>query len=183
MMSVEKALFSSGPRPSPGPDAGVPDKLREGRNLQVLREDGFIEIQILTTYFVFALTLLAFLLGLAFGVWKQAYAKYTWFSECLDFAAQAANTTGDIKEVRLNQNKARQYFIAAMKQTVKDYTLTEFRAVAPGERVPNGVARAPGYVAGVTVPVFEGKVPLIGYQKVSIPMKYYAVVKSKQMKK
>ena len=148
----------------------------------VLNEKGFIEVQILMTYLVFALTMLAFLLGLFYGTWKQASAKYMWFAESMDFAAQAANKTGDAKEVRLNQEKAKQYFEAAMKQTIGSYALNSFYTVDRGDPAPGGTAQSPGYVAAVTVPVYEGNVPLIGAQRVEIPMRYYAVVKSKQIK-
>lgn len=183
MMLFEKAFLSVSSRSASHPDAVFSRNLRTNNAFQGLKERGFIEVQILATYAVFVLTLFAFLLGLAFGVWKQASAKYMWFAEALDFAAQAANMTGDIKEVALNQDKARLYFTAAMDETVKDYTLTEFRTVFPGDRVPNGIARAPGYVASITVPVFEGRVPLVGVRQVRIPMKYYAVVKSGQLKR
>lgn len=138
----------------------------------------------LATYMVIFVTILAFTLGLCFGVWKQAWAKYGWVAEAANFAAQAANKTGDIKEVKLNEGKAKKYFESAMRQTVKDYRLDGFRAVGPGEPVPGGgYARAPGYVVSVTVPVFEANIPMLGYQKVSIPMRYYAVVKSGQIRK
>lgn len=182
--ALEKAFLSADPCPALCADAVYSHDSRSKTLFQVLKkEKGFIEVQILATYAVFVLTLFAFLLGLAFGVWKQASAKYMWFAEDLDFAAQAANMTGNIREVALNQNKAKLYFTAAMNETVKDYTLIEFRTVFPGDPVPNGTARAPGYVAGVTVPVFNGRVPLIGVQQVRIPMRYYAVVKSGQLKK
>lgn len=146
--------------------------------LVLKNEKGFIEIQMLLTYMVFTLTIFAFILGLAFGVWKQASAKYMYFAEAMDFAARAANITGDLEEVALNQGYAEQYFNMAMEEMGSEYTLKRFYTVAPGQPVPRGVARAPGYVAEITVPVFKGKVPLIGTQQVSIPMRYYAVVKS-----
>lgn len=148
-----------------------------------VNERGFVEVQILMMYLVFALTMLAFLLGLFYGTWKQASAKYMWFAESLDFAAQAANKTGNVWEVRLNQEKAKRYFEAAMEQTVGSYVLNSFYTVDRGDPVPGGgTAQSPGYVAAITVPVFEGNVPLIGVQRVEIPMRYYAVVKSKQIK-
>jgi hypothetical protein len=144
-----------------------------------LSEGGFVEVQILLTYMVFALTMMAFLLGIAFGVWKQASAKYMWFAEAMNFAAQAANITGDVREVRLNRDKAERYFEAAMQEMVGQYALNSFFSVEPGDPVPGGAtAQAPGYVAVVTVPVFEANIPLIGQQRVEIPMRYYAAVKS-----
>lgn len=146
--------------------------------LALRNEKGFIEIQILLTYMVFILTIFTFILGLAFGVWKEASAKYMYFAESMDFASRAANITGELDEVMLNQNRARQYFSNAMQLTGGDYALKSFYTVAPGQAVPRGTARAPGYVAEIIVPVFNAQVPLIGRQWVNIPMRYYAVVES-----
>lgn len=136
----------------------------------------------LFSYMVAFLTMLCFALGICFGVWKQAQAKFTWTVEALQFAAQAANVTGDIKEVRLNEGKARRYFETIMKQTVRDYTLKEFAAVDTGDPVPGGKALAPGYRVVVDVPVAVIDTPLIS-QKVVIPMRCYsAVTKSYQIR-
>lgn len=149
-----------------------------------LDERGFIETQFLATFMVVFVTMLAFTLGICFGVWKQAQARYAWMAEAANFAAQAANTTGDVKEVKMNEGKAKKYFGAAMTQMVGGYSLREFHAVAPGEVVPGGgIARAPGYVVACDVPVAVIDVPLLGYQQIVVPMRYYAVVKSGQIKK
>lgn len=141
-------------------------------------EKGVLETFVLAAYMFFALTLLAFLLGMGFGMWKQGAMKYGWFAEAMDFAARAANITGDIEEVRLNEAQARQYFVAAMNAMVPEYRLDQFNAVRRGDVVPGGRAEAPGYVAKVTVPVYEGKVPWLGTQRVEVPMRYFAVVTS-----
>lgn len=144
-------------------------------------ENGFIEIQLLATYMVFLLTIFCFIIGLGVGVWKQAEAKYLWFAEAMDFAAQAANMTGNIEEVMLNEGLAKQYFKLAMDEMLDDYTLKSFSAVDTDYPVPGGTAQSPGYVATITVPVFEGYVPLVGRQQVRIPMRYFAVVESSQI--
>lgn len=164
---------------------GSPLGAGKGRKVaDFLDERGFIETQFLATYMVVFVTMLAFTLGICFGVWKQAQAKYTWMAEAANFAAQAANVRGDIKEAKLNEGKARKYFAAAMKQMVGNYFLREFRAVAPGEPVPHvGVAWAPGYVVTCDIPVSVIDMPLLGHQQIVVPMRYYAVVKSGQIKK
>lgn len=139
-----------------------------------------METYILAVYFAFALTVFAFLFGVGFGAWKDARAKYGYFAEAVEFAARAANVTGDVEEVVENEGRARQYFQAAMGEMVGRYRLDEFRAVGPGEAVPGGRARAPGYLAQVTVPVFAGRVPLVGDRSVEVPMRYFAVAKSRE---
>lgn len=141
-------------------------------------EQGFAETFLLAAYLVFALTMMSFLIGLGLGMWKQAQTRYGWFTEAIQFAAQAANMTGDTQEVRLNSGLARQYLVAAMDAMVGNYRLDEFRPVAPGEPVPGGRAEAPGYLARVTLPVFAGQVPWVGQQYVQVPMRYFAVVRS-----
>lgn len=141
-------------------------------------EEGFMETYILAVFLVFSLTFFAFLLGTGMGMQKNAQARYSWFTEALDFATRAANRTGStLGEVRLNEDTARTYFTAAMNE-MRSYNLQEFRTVAPGTAVPGGIASGPGYLARVKVPVFEAKVPLVGRQRVEIPMSYFSVVQS-----
>jgi len=162
-----------------GTRPGMGNRKRPG--MVIKNEDGFIETYVLTVYLIVILTIFAFILGLGVGMWKEASAKYMWFAEAMDFAAQAANKTGDLEEVVLNRDLARSYFVNTMDEMVGEYRLDSFYAVGPGCPVPNGTARNPGYVATITVPVFEAKVPLIGTQQVKIPMRYFAVVKSGQI--
>ncbi|MBC7106259.1 MAG: hypothetical protein H5T97_09985, partial [Firmicutes bacterium] len=61
------------------------------------------------------------------------------------------------------------------------YELLEFRTVRPGDPVPGGTAGAPGYLAVVRVPLTEVRVPLLGPQRVEIPMRLFAVVQSREI--
>ena len=135
----------------------------------------------LLAYFAFFLTLLAFAMGLGLSLWREAQAKQQWTYEALAFAGFAANVTGGVDEVVLNQDQARRYFEAEMAEAIPGYRLLEFRAVRPGEAVPGGVAEAPGYLAVVRVPLTEAKVPLLGPQRVEVPMRVFAVVRSREM--
>lgn len=120
-------------------------------------------------------------MGMGLGMAKQVHAKRLWFAEALDFAVRAANVTGDLEEVVLKGDMVREYFTRAMDLTVREYRLEEFRAVRPGDSVPGGRAKAPGYYARVRVPVLAAEVPLVGPQYVEAPLGYFAVVKSGQL--
>lgn len=120
-------------------------------------------------------------MGVGLSLWREAQAKQQWTYEALAFAGFAANVTGDVDEVVLNQDYARRYFEQAMAEAVPGYRLLEFRAVGPGEAVPGGTAQAPGYLAAVRVPLTQVKVPLLGTQRVEVPMRVFAVVRSREL--
>lgn len=147
---------------------------------------------------IITLSATCILIGLAFSARKNAVATYDWFGEAMDFAAMAANYDGNINMVALRESSACQYFqrsFAQMTNTVCSGTnfspkgksvypspivLESFRAVSPGEAIPNGTARQPGYLAIIEVPVMGGDFPFIDNQEVRVKMKYFAVVKSSQ---
>jgi len=134
---------------------------------------------ILCIYLVVFTTMLAFIMGIVFGTMKQAQAKYGFFSESMNFAAEAAGQMDPSGE--LNGELAEQYFYAAMKEMgLKDYKLEDFEEVHKGEILPGGgsVAQAPGYIAVVDMPVSVVNVPLLGEKDVHIPMRYFAVAKT-----
>lgn len=145
-----------------------------------MRSDRGLAEFILVVYFAFFLTLMAFLMGVGFSLWREAQAKYQWAYEALAFAGAAANVTGDVEEVVLNQDYARRFFEAAMSGMVPNFELLDFRAVRPGDAVPGGTAEAPGYLAAVRIPLTAVSVPLLGPQRVEIPMRIFAVVKSRE---
>lgn len=156
--------------------------VKKNWRLAIGDERGFLAMQFLVFYMIFLLTILGFIFSLGIGMWKNAAANYMWFSEALEFATQAANETGDIVEVKSNRIDAAKYFNQAMREFEVDYNLISFDAVNKGDRVHrDGTAMAPGYMATIEVPVFKGRVPLIGEQEVIIPMRYFAVAKSKKI--
>jgi hypothetical protein len=145
-------------------------------------EKGFIEIQILAMYMVCLLTMMAVGVGICASVWRVATAEYGWFAEAMDFAASAANTNGDIEEVDSNKEKAVLYLTKALDKFMPgSYRLDSFRVVDTGTRVPHGTALSPGYLARITVQIPAVNVPLIGQKNVSVPMTYFAVVRSSKL--
>ncbi|MGB9886825.1 MAG: hypothetical protein ACPLRW_07505 [Moorellales bacterium] len=143
-------------------------------------ERGLAEF-VLLLYFVFFLTMMAFLLGVCLSLWRDAQAKHQWIYESLAFAAFAANQTGGVEEVELNQGFARRVFEAVLADAVPGAQVLEFRAVRPGDAVPGGTAAEPGYLAVVRVPLAEVRVPLLGPQRVEVPMRLFAVVQSREI--
>ncbi|KUK11512.1 MAG: hypothetical protein XD50_0295 [Clostridia bacterium 41_269] len=157
----------------------------KGNNFNLLKDQrGFLAAQIAGIYVVFLITICAFIMGAAYGVWKESLTKYMYFTEALDFAAKAVNVTGDIEEVELNEGLVRDFFEAAMDEMVgaEEYRIRHFETVSPGDALPGGTAKEPGYYAEITVSVMEGKLPFVGYREVQIPMSYYSVVASHQIK-
>ncbi len=145
---------------------------------------GFIAIHMTTIMLVIIFSVASLLTGMAFSARKNAVMTYGWFAEAMDFAAQAANQDGDISKVDLNASAANRYFqqslnsMTAQAKYPGKITVNKFKSVSPGQTVPGGTAKAPGYQAEITVPVLGGDVPFIGPQYITVPMRYYAVVKS-----
>ncbi|MCG0278952.1 MAG: hypothetical protein L5656_10605 [Thermanaeromonas sp.] len=151
---------------------------------------GFLEVYLLVLFAVMALSAFAVLTGIAFGAKKNADVVYQMLGEAVDFAGRAASrdTGGNLEG---SEHLARQYFVLAfsrMTQTTFNGTsfvpvgpspikapavLEEFRYVRPGEPVPGGIARQPGFVATVNVPILLGNVPFIGPQFLDVRMRYY----------
>lgn len=163
-------------------------------------EGGFIALHLLTIMLVAVLTVFSVISATAFGAKKNATATYMWFGEAMEFAAQAASyLEGEPDDVALYTPRAEQYFIIAFSQMTKtDYSgftftpqsgssfpgpikLITFQPVQPGYSVPGGIATKPGYVATIDAPVMAIKLPFIGQQNISVPMRYFAVVKSTQI--
>lgn len=168
------------------------------RNL-LNQEEGFITIPLLTIMFVIIFAVFAVLSGVAFGARKTAVATYQWFGEAMDFAAYAANKEGVINNTPINADKGRRYFEVAFArmtnttlrgssfypQGASPYpgpiVLNSFTLVQPGMPVPYGIAREPGFMATINVPVWGGNLPFIGTQYLSVHMRYFAPVKTTQL--
>jgi len=117
-------------------------------------EKGFISTFILVVFLVFFLSVSAFILGLGFGVMKQAQAKYGWFCEAVNFSVEAANMASDPGSPEVSRNAAEAYFCSAMERFgLDDYELVKFAAVEPGDPIPHGTAEAPGFLAEIKMPV------------------------------
>jgi hypothetical protein len=165
--------------------------------VKIIRDQqGFIAVQLLSIFIVGILIIFSILMATAFGMRKQAVMTYDWFGESMNFAAAAANMDGDISQVTLSASDAKNQFIEAFsKITETTYAngkfnpvgnspykapikLEGFVPVQPGVDVPGGIARQPGYMAVIKVPVFMGELPFIGKQHVIVPMRYFAVARS-----
>jgi hypothetical protein len=151
---------------------------------------GFLEVYLLVIFAVMALSAFAVLSGIVFGAKKNADVVYQMVGEALGFASVSASK--DIGgNLEAGESRARQYFVLAfsrMTNTTFNGTsfvpsgpspikapavLEEFRYVRPGEPVPGGTARQPGFIATLNVPVFLGNVPFIGPQFLDVRMRYY----------
>lgn len=145
-------------------------------------EDGYLLSHLLTIYLICLLFFLGVSIALGVSVMQMLDARYGWFSEAVEFATQAANTNGNLQEVIENENIAKQYFATAMSKMMPGggYSIDGFQAIEPGMSVPHGIAKAPGYLARITVYIPVFRVPLIGEQHISVPMSYYALAKSQK---
>ena len=148
---------------------------------------------------VLIFTTTTLLLGIVFGARKNATTVYTYFAEAMEFAAQAANYDGKIEQVVLRQNEARQYFEVTFARitntdhsnnlfiphqstgSLKTIKLTSFTSIQAGQPIPGGTAQQPGYQATIKILIKIGGVPFVGDLDIEIPMRYFAVVKSKQI--
>ncbi len=139
-------------------------------------EDGFFLPMMMTICLVFLLTAMTFILGIEFGVMKQAQAKYDWFGNAMTFASSAAGQMNP--EDTIDGEMAEQFFEAAMERmNAGDYTLKSFTEVEPGDYISKveGTAKLPGYYAVIEMPIAVVNVPLVGRQYVNVPMGYYAL--------
>lgn len=170
-----------------------------GDGLLLKREEGFIEIHLLTIMLIIVFTAFAVLSGVAFGARKTAFATYQWFGEAMNFASEAANRQGLVTNTPVNADTGRRYFELAFSKMTNTTVagnsfmptgnpaypgaiiLNSFDLVQPGAPIPNGVARQPGFLATITVPVWGKNLPFIGPQYVSVPMRYFAPVKTTQL--
>ncbi|WP_338826331.1 hypothetical protein MTBGP_11410 [Moorella thermoacetica] len=159
-------------------------------------EDGFITIFLLVTTLIVMLSMMTIVAGVALGAHKLATATYMWFGEAVNFSANTANITGMADNTPVNTDIAMRNFISAFARMTNTtftgtqfmpgpgspypgpITLNSFTRVNPGDPIPYGTARQPGFMASITVPVWGKSLPFIGPQYVTVPMKYFAPVKS-----
>ena len=151
-------------------------------------------IYLFSVSIVIVLTVACLLMGIAFTARKNAVMTYDWFSAAMDYAAEAANMNRDLSKVEANTGLARQYFVhsfARMTGTKWDghnfnpneetypgpIKLTGFSYTSPGQAVPGGTAKQPGYTATIEVPVIQGNIPFVGQQYITVPMRYLGVIK------
>lgn len=167
-------------------------------DIKILKKDqrGFIAIQLFTIMIVIVFAVASLLIGTAFAARKNAVMTYDWFSAAMDFAATAANRDKDSADAASRTNDAWRWFGYAFSQ-MTDTTfnggsftpkgksiypgpikLNSFTYNAPGQPVPGGTAQQPGYTATIEVPVIGGDLPFIGPQYVTVPMRYFGVIKS-----
>jgi hypothetical protein len=151
-----------------------------------MKEEGFIDTFILVIYFLFFLLILGMGIGIGASVLRMANAEYGWFSEAMDCATRAANINGEANMdlIISNQNKARQYLISSLDRMMPGaYTLDSFQSVDTGTSVPVShmgmvTTKGSGYWAKITVKINAVMVPFLGKQDISIPMTYFAILKS-----
>ncbi|ABO49476.1 conserved hypothetical protein [Desulforamulus reducens MI-1] len=158
-------------------------------------ERGFISVKLMAFGMIFWIAVVTVFLSFFIAVQTKGTMTYDWFEEALGTATFAANIDGDTSKVASNEPLAMSYFMKffadmtnctvsgnTLTPKTNDYPgpieLTEFKTVSPGEYIPNGTAKQPGYLATIQVPVFGGNLPLIGPQYLTIPMKSFQVVKS-----
>lgn len=145
---------------------------------------------------VIVFSVVSLLAGAAFAARKNAVMTYDWFGASMDYAVQAANQDGNLSMAALNTSLAWRYFGQSFSQMTdttfngSSFTprgksmypgpirLVSFSYTSPGQAIPGGTAKQPGYTAVIEVPVLGGNLLFIGPQYVKVPMRYFGVVKS-----
>ncbi|MGI9860058.1 hypothetical protein SDD30_01565 [Moorella naiadis] len=163
------------------------------------KEDGFISIFLLVIMLIMMASLMTIVTGVALGAHKLATATYMWLGEAVNFSANTANISGMTDNTPTNIDIARSNFAVAFARMTNTsftggqfapgpgcpypgpITLNNFTGVNPGDPIPYGTARQPGFMASITVPVWGKSLPFIGPQYVTVPMRYFAPVKSTQL--
>lgn len=157
---------------------------------------GFLAMYLLPIMLVIIISVASILIGTAFAGRKNAVMTYQWFGEAMNFAVMAANQDGNLSMAASRTNDAWQWFgytFSRMTDTSFDgnnfvprttsiypgpIKIISFTYTSPGQPVPGGTAQQPGYTAAIEVPVIGGNLPFIGPQYVTVPMRYFAVIKS-----
>lgn len=160
---------------------------------------GFLVFTLLPIMLVIVLSTACIFIGTAFAAKKNAYMTYQWFGEAMDFAATAANLNKDLTNAELRTNDAWRWFGYAFNQITEtnfdgsSFTpkgksiypgpikLVSFTYAPPGTTLSDGARTArPGYTAVIEVPVLGAKLPFIGPQYITVPMRFTGVIKSER---
>ncbi|WP_449241485.1 hypothetical protein [Desulfoscipio gibsoniae] len=161
-------------------------------------EDGFMSVKLLMALIIAGIFTATVMISIGIGIQTKATTTFDWFCEAMDFSAHAANMDGETSMVGLRESDAKRYFKITFAQITESAVsgdafnpstnyypgpikLQSYKSVQEGDPVPGGTARAPGYIATIEVPVWGGNIPLVGHQYITVPMKYYAVVKSQHI--
>ncbi|MCL6478510.1 MAG: hypothetical protein K6T65_08835 [Peptococcaceae bacterium] len=157
---------------------------------------GFMALPVFAIFLVMVLSGIFVALTAAWGAHKNAVMTYSWFENALDFAATAVDPDGKVTDYAAKTPEARQWFAYAFSRMVEGgwdgqnfhspykafhgpIKLVSFQYAPPGTIAPGGVRTAkPGYEAVLEVPVFVGRLPFIGTQYVTVPMRQVGVVKT-----
>lgn len=150
-------------------------------------------------YFMLVLFLGVIVVGTLFnGLYSKANATFVWLNDSVTFAARAASMDGNIDMAVLRTADAREFFKKDFANKVEGVAvgnsiissnsnyfpgpieLKYFDSVIPGEQVAGGIAKQPGYLVEIEVPIFKGNLPVIGTQYITVPMRAFGVVKSKK---
>gem|GEM_PF-3235314 len=159
---------------------------------------GFVMLTLLPMMLVIFFSAFAVILASAFAARKNAVMTHQWASEAVSFAADAANRERDVGDAASRTDLARQWFVYAFAAMIEaDFDgssfvprgesiwpgpirLTGFRYAPPGTPVPGSGGHAatarPGYEADLEVPVLGARLPFIGEQYVTVPMRCLGVV-------
>jgi len=158
--------------------------------LALKSQAGFISIHLLSIYIVAILIFFGILMGTTFGVRKQAVMTYDWFGESMNYASSAAAMYGWATGSELNEPVAKMTFqLAFAEMTEMTFVNGAFRPNAgcpyPGpitldrfDALSGHGAQEPGYIAEITVPVLSAELPIVGYQYITVPMRYFAAGKN-----
>ena len=161
--------------------------------LALKSEGGFISIHLLSIYIVAILIFFGVLMGTTFGARKQAVMTYDWFGESMNYASSAAAMYWWNTGSQLNEQVARMTFqLAFAEMTETSFSNGIFNPNAgspyPGPITLNRFdalaghgAQEPGYIAEITVPVLSADLPFIGKQYITVPMRYFAAGKNKDI--
>lgn len=169
--------------------------------VRVLKDQrGFLATPIIVYGLVIFMTVVPILLGIVVGARHKAVQTYQYFSEAMEFAISAVNVNGNINvdELAQDQSVAQQYFELAFAKMIDgtvsgdtispksngfypgSVTVSPFITVKPGDAVPEGTAKQPGYMTTISVPLLSANLPWVGTRYIEVPMRYYAVAKSTQ---
>jgi len=156
----------------------------------IKNNNGFIALHIFSIFLVAVLIFTTVLMGAAFGGRKMAVMTYDWFGESMNYSSSAAAMYGYDTASPISEPVARKIFeLTFAEMTDTTYSSGSFKPNSgcpyPGaitldrfEALSGYGAQEPGYIAEITVPVLGTKLPLIGEQYITVPMRYFSAGKN-----